>query len=95
MPIVATIDGHAAADDERAVEACRTQPGRKPDCGERSGAPAPAPAASPIATEASAMMPATEMSISRAMIRSAIGSATIAFSVKLKVASERFQMSRK
>jgi uncharacterized protein YwbE len=40
-------------------------------------------------------MPATEMSISRAMMRSAIRSATIAFSVRLKVASDRFQMSRK
>jgi len=29
------------------------------------------------------------------MMRSPIGSATIAFSVKLKVASDRFQMSRK
>ncbi len=41
------------------------------------------------------MIEATERSISRAMIKSAIGSAMIAFSVKLKVASERFQGSRK
>lgn len=40
-------------------------------------------------------MPDTEMSISRAITSSAIGSATIAFSVKLNVASESVQTFRK
>ena len=41
------------------------------------------------------MIAATERSISPAMMSSAIGKAIIAFSVKLKVASERFQALRK
>ena len=41
------------------------------------------------------MIEATERSISPAMMSSAMASAIIAFSVKLKVASERLQMSRK
>jgi hypothetical protein len=42
-----------------------------------------------------AMIEATERSISPAMMRSAMGRAIIAFSVKLKVASDRFQALRK
>ena len=38
------------------------------------------------------MVPETEMSISRTMIRSAMKSATMAFSVKLKVTSESVPM---
>ena len=41
------------------------------------------------------MIAATERSISPAMISSAMAKAIIAFSVKLKVASERFHGSRK
>ncbi len=41
------------------------------------------------------MVEATDRSISRAIISIAIGSTMIAFSVKLNVASDRFQMSRK
>ena len=41
------------------------------------------------------MIEATERSISPAMISSAMAKAMIAFSVKLKVASERFQGLRK
>jgi hypothetical protein len=48
-----------------------------------------------MAVEASAMMAATERSISPEMTSSAMAKAIIAFSVKLKVASERFQASRK
>ncbi len=49
----------------------------------------------PIAVEASAMIEATDRSISPAMISSAMAKAIIAFSVKLKVASDRFQALRK
>ncbi len=42
-----------------------------------------------MASEATATMAATDRSISRAMISSAMASAMIAFSEKLKVASER------
>ena len=49
----------------------------------------------PIAVEASAMIAATDRSISPAMISSAMAKAIIAFSVKLKVASESDQASRK
>ena len=51
----------------------------------------------PLATdaEASAMIEATERSISPEMISSAMAKAMKAFSVKLKVASERFKGSRK
>lgn len=59
------------------------------------GAPAPISAAAPMAVEASAMIAATDRSISPAMISSAMAKATIAFSVKLKEASLRFQASRK
>ncbi len=51
--------------------------------------------AAPIAVEASAMIEATDRSISPAMISSAMAKAIIAFSVKLKVASDRFQAFRK
>jgi hypothetical protein len=55
----------------------------------------PAVIASPIAVEASAMIEATDRSISPAMISSAMAKAIIAFSVKLNVASDRFQAFRK
>ena len=60
-----------------------------------SGVPAPACIAMPIAVEASAMIAATDRSISPAMISSAMASAIIAFSVKLKVRSESDHGSRK
>ncbi|MNL62927.1 hypothetical protein D3C87_1870010 [compost metagenome] len=59
------------------------------------GVPTPICTAAPIAVEARAMMAATDRSISPAMIRSAIAKAMIAFSVKLNVASDRFQALRK
>lgn len=55
----------------------------------------PIEAAAPIAVEVSAMIEATLRSISPEMMSSAIAKAIIAFSVKLKVASERFQAFRK
>ncbi len=57
--------------------------------------PSPICAAAPIAVDASAMIEATDRSISPEMISSAIAKAIIAFSVKLKVASDRFQAFRK
>jgi hypothetical protein len=57
--------------------------------------PTPSPAASPIVTDASAMMAATEMSISPAMISSASGNAITARSVKLNVASDSVQIFKK
>lgn len=48
-----------------------------------------------MAVETSATMAATDRSISPEMIRSAMAKAIIAFSVKLKLASDRFQGSRK
>ena len=48
-----------------------------------------------MAVEASAMIDATLRSISPEMISSAMAKAIIAFSVKLKVASLRFQAFRK
>ena len=59
------------------------------------GVPTPAAAASPMAVEARAMMPPTDRSISPAITTKAIARATMDFSVKLKVASLRFQTSRK
>ena len=60
-----------------------------------TGTPAPACIASPIAVDTSAMIEATDRSISPAMISIAMAKAIIAFSVKLKVASLRFQAFRK
>ena len=59
------------------------------------GVSAPYCSASPIIVEASAMIEATDRSISPEMISSAMASAISAFSVKLKVRSERLQALRK
>ena len=59
------------------------------------GVPSPAAAQKPITVELRAIVEATDRSISRAIISIAIGSTMIAFSVKLKVASDRFQIFRK
>ena len=53
-----------------------------------NGVPAPASAAMPISVEASAMIAATDRSISPEMMSSAIASAIRPFSVKVKVRSE-------
>ena len=60
-----------------------------------SGVSIPAAAQKPITVELSAIVEATDRSISRAIISIAIGRTTIAFSVKVKVASDRFQILRK
>ncbi|CZV95141.1 Uncharacterised protein [Enterobacter hormaechei] len=60
-----------------------------------SGVSTPAAAQKPITVELSAMVEATDRSISLAIISIAIGNTMIAFSVKLNVASERFQILRK
>ena len=51
--------------------------------------------ATPITVDASAMIAPTDRSISPEMISSAMAKAIIAFSVKLKLASDRFHGSRK
>ena len=85
-------------DDRRQPEAASTRKplnepqaraDREADRERASRVPAPACDAKPIASEASAMMAATERSISRTRISSAMPSAMIAFSEKLKVVSER------
>ena len=59
------------------------------------GVPTPSCTAAPIAVDASAMIEATDRSISPEMISRAMAKAIMAFSVKLKVASDRFQAFRK
>jgi hypothetical protein len=71
-----------------------TRPVRSP-IASKPGVPTPCPAPTPIATDDSAMIAATEMSISPAMISNASGNATSARSVKLNVASESVSTSRK
>ncbi len=89
-------DGRQAeARDEYAVERAAEQAHRQPDGRPAPGVPTPYCSAQPIAVEASAMMPATERSISPEMISSAMAKATIAFSVKLKVASRQVPGIRK
>ena len=92
--MVATMEGTRPT----VTSAPLTQPANNPvpsPIATRPEVPTPCADASPIATEDSAMMAATEMSISPAMINSASGNATIARSVKLKVASESVSTLRK
>ena len=60
-----------------------------------AGVPTPTWAAMPISVDASAMVAATERSISPDMISSAMARAISAFSVKLKVRSDNDHGSRK
>ena len=94
VPMVATIDGTRPSVTSAPLTQPAARPVPRPSRGQRHGA-APCSAARPIATDASAMMPATEMSISPAMISNASGSATSARSVKLKVASDSVSTLRK
>jgi hypothetical protein len=94
VPMVATMDGTRPM----VTSAPFKQPAARPvpiPMQARPGVSTPAPAASPIATEASAMIAATEMSISPAMMSSASGNAISARSVKLNVASESVSTLRK
>jgi hypothetical protein len=61
----------------------------------RPGVSTPSATARPIATDASAMMAATEISISPAMMSNASGNAITARSVKLNVASDSVHTFRK
>ena len=94
VPIVTTIEGSPSPVTSAPLNAPHTSPTPRPIM-TSVAVSAPASAAAPIAVEATAMIAATERSISPEMISSAIAKAIIAFSVKLKVASERFQTSRK
>src|SRR6185437_13271273 len=94
VPMVTTIEGSFSPVTSQPLNAPQSSPTSAP-MATRPGVSTPICAAAPISVEASAMMPATEMSISPAMIRSAIGKAISAFSVKLKVASLSENGSRK
>src|SRR4051812_9129832 len=94
VPMVATMDGTRPM----VTSAPLMQPADNPVANPiqtRPTVPIPSADPSPIATDDSAMMAATEMSISPAMISSASGNATMARSVKLKVASDNVSTFRK
>ncbi len=93
--MVTTIDGRPKPGDQKAVEGAARAGRRLVRSATSVGVSAPNCTAAPIAVEASAMIEATDRSISPEMISSAIAKAIIAFSVKLKVASDRFQAFRK
>jgi len=94
VPIVTTIDGSPIPATRSPLKMPQASPVPMPIT-TSPGAATPIWAAAPMAVDASAMIAATERSISPAMTSSAIAKAIIAFSVKLKVASERFHASRK
>ena len=80
--------GQAEPGDQQAVEGAAGEPDQNADGDQPRRADAEPAAPCPSCVEASAMIAATERSISPAMISSAMASAIIAFSVKLKVASD-------
>ncbi|MNI25884.1 hypothetical protein D3C73_795630 [compost metagenome] len=92
--MVTTIDGSFSTETSVPLIAPQTSPTLMPTA-TSPGAPIPIWAAAPMAVEASAMIAATERSISPTMISIAMAKAIIAFSVKLNVASDRFQALRK
>ena len=92
--MVTTMDGSFSPATSPPLIAPQTRPVPMPII-TRPGVPTPACAAAPIAVEASAMIAATERSISPEIMRSVIAKAINAFSVKLNVASDRFQALRK
>ena len=94
VPMVTTMEGSLSPATKKPLKAPHNSPVPMP-MATRPDVPTPIWTAAPMAVEASAMMAATDRSISPAMIRSAMAKAMIAFSVKLKVASERFQALRK
>src|SRR5471030_2778883 len=94
VPIVITIDERF----RRVTNSPFTSPHNKPTLSPTAtsaGVGKPACAQKPMMVELSAIVDATDKSISRAMISIAIGSTMMAFSVKLKVASKIFQILRK
>ena len=82
--MVTTMEGRPRSGDENAVDHAATEPDADAD-GDEPGRADARLRCSPMAVEASAMIAATERSISPAMISSAMAKATMAFSVKLKV----------
>ncbi|MNP22174.1 hypothetical protein D3C76_1148340 [compost metagenome] len=94
VPMVTTIDDRLKRVTRKPLNSPHNSPMPNPTQ-TSSGVSTPAAAQKPITVELSAMVEATDRSLSRAIISIAIGSTMIAFSVKLKVASDRFQISRK
>lgn len=94
VPMVMTIDDRLKRVTRIPLNRPHSSPTPSPTA-TSSGVSIPAAAQKPIAVELSAIVDATERSISLAIINIAIGSTMIAFSVKLNVASDRFQILRK
>ena len=94
VPMVTTMEGSPSPVTRKPLNAPHNSPTDNPMT-ISIGVSKPVCTAAPIAVDASAMMDATDKSISPEMINSAIAKAIIAFSVKLNVASDRFQAFRK
>ncbi len=94
VPMVITIEDKLKRVTSRPLNSPHSSPTPKPTQ-TSSGVSSPAAAQKPITVELRAIVEATDRSISRAIISIAIGNTMIAFSVKLNVASDRFQISRK
>jgi len=92
--MVTTIDGRPRPVTRMPLNAPQISPVASPIRTSPS-VPTPTCAAAPMAVDASAIIAATDRSISPEMISSAIAKAIIAFSVKLNVASLRFQAFKK
>ncbi len=80
--MVTTIDGRPTPATRNPLKAPQARPVQRP-IPTSAGVPNPAAAAAPMAVEASAMIAATERSISPQMISRVMAKAIIAFSVKL------------
>ncbi|STW55292.1 Uncharacterised protein [Klebsiella pneumoniae] len=94
VPMVITMDDRLKRVTSKPLNRPHSRPTPRPMT-TSSGVSIPAAAQKPITVELSAIVEATDRSISRAIISIAIGRTTIAFSVKVKVASDRFQILRK
>src|SRR5688572_23919126 len=94
VPMVITIDDKFSRVTSRPLISPHNGPTLNPTP-TSAGVGKPACAQNPIMVELSAMVEATDKSISRAIISIAIGSTMMAFSVKLNVASDRFHILRK
>jgi hypothetical protein len=94
VPIVTTIEGMLRRVTNNPLNRPHKQPTVSPTI-QIANTPAPASAANPIAVELSAIIEATEISISRTIMTIANGNAIIAFSEKLNVASDSDQALRK
>ncbi len=94
VPMVTTIEGSFSPVTRKPLKAPHNMPTPMPTA-TSVGVSAPYCSARPINVEASAMIEATDRSISPVMITSAMASAIRPFSVKLKVRSLRLQALRK